>query len=112
MEEQVLWEGKPFYFGVPSFTTYKITNQRLIIETGILTKNTHEMELFRVRDISVKRNIVERMFNIGDILITSIDPSTPGLVLKNIKNSQVVKDLIREAVREQRNTQKIEFPTL
>lgn len=112
MEETVLWEGKPFYFGFPSFTRYKLTNQRLIIEEGFLTIRTREMELFRVRDISVKRNILERMFQMGDIALTSTDASHPTITLKNIKNSEAIKDVIREAVREQRNTQKLEFPTI
>lgn len=112
MEEKTLWEGKPFYFGFPSFTRYKLTNQRLIIEQGILTVHSREMELFRVRDISVKRNVFERMFNIGDIALTSTDATNPLITLKNIKDSQTVKDIIREAVRDQRNTQKLEFPDM
>lgn len=110
MEEKTLWEGKPFYFGFPSFTRYKVTNQRLIIEEGLLTLRTREIELFRVRDISVKRNIWERMFGIGDITLLSTDATNPVILLKNIKDSHVIKDLIREAVREERNTQKLEFP--
>lgn len=110
MEEEIMWQGKPFYFGLPSFTKYCITNQRLIIETGILTKRSREMELFRIRDVSVKRNLIERLFKIGDITLTSTDSSNPQLVLKNIKRSQAVKDVIRNVVREERNTQKLELP--
>lgn len=109
MEETTLWAGKPYYFGLPSFTEYRITNQRLIIESGILTKRTNEMELFRIRDVSVKRNIIERMFNFGDIKIASTDITNSELVLNNVKGSQEVKDIIRNAVREQRNSQKLEF---
>lgn len=108
-EEKDLWVGKPFYFGLPSFTKYRITNQRIIVEQGILTKRTLEFEFFRIRDISVKRNIIERSFNFGDITVHSTDVSTPVFILRNIKDSEVVKDLIRNAVREQRNTQKIDF---
>ena len=107
--ETNLWVGKPFYFGLPSFTNYTVTNQRIIVEKGILTKRTIEFEFFRIRDISVKRNIIERMFGFGDITIHSTDVSNPVFVLKNIKDSASVKDMIREAVREQRNTQKIDF---
>jgi uncharacterized membrane protein YdbT with pleckstrin-like domain len=110
MEEQTLWRGKPFYFGLPSFTDYHVTNQRLIVESGIFTKRTREMELFRIRDVSVKRNVIERLFKFGDITLATTDSTNPTLVLKNIKRSQEVKDVIRAAVREQRNTQKLEFP--
>lgn len=109
MKETTIWEGKPFYFGLPSFTTYKVTNQRIIIESGILTKRTKQFELFRIRDVSIKRNIIERMFNFGDITIDSTDVSDPSYIMKNIKESVHVADLIREAVREQRNSQKMDF---
>lgn len=112
MEEKVLWEGKPFYFGFPSFTRYKLTNQRLIIEEGFLTIRTNEIELFRVRDISVKKNIIERMFQMGDVALASTDVSNPLTILKNIKECEHVKDLIREAVRQQRNAEKFEIPDL
>lgn len=111
LDEKILWEGKPYYFGLPTFTNYKITNERLIVETGLLTKRTKEIEWFRVKDISVKRNLIERIFNIGDITISSIDTQEPIYVLRNIKDSEKIKDYIRNAVREQRNTQKIDFPT-
>lgn len=110
MEEKTLWLGKPFYFGFPSFTKYHITNQRLIIEKGVFTKRTSEIEFFRVRDVSVKRNLIERMFGFGDITIISTDPNNPTILLRNIKKSVVIKDLIRNAVMEQRNEQKLEFP--
>lgn len=109
MEEKDLWMGKPFYFGFPSFTKYRITNQRLIIEKGVFTKITSEIELFRVRDIQVKRNLVERIFGFGDITVLSTDHMNSVILLKNIKQSVEVKDIIRNAVREQRNSQRLEI---
>lgn len=108
-KEEILWEGKPFYFGLPSFTKYKVTNQRIIVEYGILTKKTLEIEFYRVRDVSVKRNIIERMFGFGDITIFSTDVDQPAYTLKNIKESVEIKDLIRDAARSQRQSQKVDF---
>lgn len=110
MEEKTIWEGKPFYFGLPSFTKYTITNQRLIIEEGVFTKRTREMELFRIRDLSVKKNLIERICNFGDITLISTDTLNPNVVLKNVRNCGEIKDIIRNAVREERNNQKLEFP--
>ncbi|WHY84054.1 PH domain-containing protein [Neobacillus novalis] len=109
MEEKDLWMGKPFFFGFPSFTKYRITNQRLIIEKGVFTKITNEIELFRVRDIQVKRNLVERIFGFGDITVLSTDHMNSVILLKNIKKSVEVKDIIRNAVMEQRNIQRLEI---
>lgn len=108
--EETLWEGKPFYLGLPSFTTYKVTNQRIIIETGILTKCSNEVELFRVRDLSTKRNLFERLIGVGDIEFISTDASLPNFSFQNLREYEKVKELVRNAVREQRNAQKIEIP--
>ncbi|EKN66891.1 membrane-flanked domain-containing protein [Neobacillus bataviensis LMG 21833] len=109
MEEKDLWMGKSFFFGFPSFTKYRITNQRLIIEKGVFTKIISEIELFRVRDIQVKRNLVERIFGFGDITVLSTDHMNSVILLKNIKKSVEVKDIIRNAVMEQRNSQRLEI---
>ena len=49
MNENVLWEGKPFNFGIPSFTKYQITDRRLIVEKGIFTKKREKIQLYRIR---------------------------------------------------------------
>lgn len=109
-EEKDLWVGKPFYFGLPSFTKYRITNQRIIAESGILTKRTVEFELFRIKEVSVKRNIIERIFNFGDITVHSTYSRYERYILRNIKDSEHVKDIIRNAVIENTERRKIEFP--
>jgi len=100
--ETVLWEGKPFNFGIPSFTYYKITDRRIIVEKGMLTKKREEIQLYRIRDISLKRNLLERMMNFGDITVFSTDSSSPSYMLRNIKDSIKVNDLLGLAIEEAR----------
>jgi uncharacterized membrane protein YdbT with pleckstrin-like domain len=94
MNENVLWEGKPFNFGIPSFTKYQITDRRLIVEKGIFTKKREEIQLYRIRDIALKRNLYERMLKIGDITILSTDTSSPSYTLRNIRDSVRVADIL------------------
>lgn len=101
MEEKI-WKGKPFNFGIPSFTSYEITESRLIIEKGVFTKKRDEIRLYRIRDISTKRNLLERMLGIGDITVFSSDASHPEFLLRNIKNSKSVADLMGAAVEQSR----------
>ncbi|MBP1994613.1 PH domain-containing protein [Paenibacillus eucommiae] len=95
--EEVLWEGKPFNFGFPSFTTYKITDSRIIIEKGVLTKKRDEIRLYRIRDISTKRNLMERMMGFGDITIFSTDANNSQFLLRNIRKSTEVADVLGNA---------------
>lgn len=100
--EKELWKGKPFNFGFPSFTSYRLTDHRFIIEKGIFTKRREEIQLYRIRDISLKRNLLERMFGFGDITIYSTDTSSPSYLLRNVRRSTEVNDQIVFAVEEAR----------
>lgn len=102
LNEDVLWEGKPFNYGFPSFTHYRLTDRRLIIERGILTKKREEIQLYRIRDIALKRNLFERIMNLGDITILSTDTSSPSYTLRNIRSSINVSDTIGLAAENSR----------
>ncbi|MFC5530216.1 PH domain-containing protein [Cohnella yongneupensis] len=102
LNEDVLWEGKPFNYGIPTFTRYQLTDRRLIVERGLFTKRREEIQLYRIRDISLKRNLLERMMNFGDITILSTDTSSPTYTLKNIRNSVKISDLLSQAAENSR----------
>lgn len=102
IDEKVLWEGKPFNYGIPSFTHYKITDTRLIVESGVFTKKREEIRLFRIRDISLKRSFMERILKIGDVTIQATDTTSPTYTLKNLENSVYVADILGQAVENSR----------
>ncbi|GBG11266.1 hypothetical protein PAT3040_06062 [Paenibacillus agaridevorans] len=102
LNETVLWEGKPFNFGFPTFTHYKLTDRRLIVEKGVFTKRREEIQLYRIRDVSLKRNLFERILKFGDITIVSTDTSTPSYTLRNVRNSVHVSDLLGHATENAR----------
>jgi DNA repair protein RecN (Recombination protein N) len=56
--------------------------------------------LYRVRDISCKRSLGQRLLGVGTVTVTSSDKSTPVLVLKNIKDPLKTKELIHNQVEE------------
>jgi len=114
--EKVLWEGKPSSITDKAKTaahlngiTYRITNQRLIIEQGIIGKKRNEIELSRVRDYKVNQSFAERVQKIGDIEIVSTDSSSPIFVMQNVENPTEVKEILRKAVLEYRKTMNVSF---
>ena len=52
-------------------THYILTNQNLTVETGILNKSATHIPLSRVQDITVRRDLVDRILNIGTIVVES-----------------------------------------
>ncbi len=47
-----------------------VTNKRVIIKTGLVRRNTHEVILQKVESISVDQTVFGRVFNYGTLLIT------------------------------------------
>jgi len=48
-------------------TTYTITNQRLTIETGLLTRELHETRLERVQNVNSHQTLSQRMLRVGSV---------------------------------------------
>jgi hypothetical protein len=114
--EEVLWEGKPS--GVSdklkekaklNSTSYTITNQRIIVKTGLIGKKIEEIELMSVKDVNVKQSITNRLLGVGSITILSTDKTTPSITLDDIKDPNTVKDVIRNAVREEKAAHNISY---
>jgi hypothetical protein len=98
-EERVLWEGRPFL----SLTTfYRITNERVRVQHGLLGRDFEDIELIRIQDLDHEQGLVERMLAIGDVLIQSSDPSRPQMVLENVPDPDKVHEIVRRGMLEAR----------
>jgi len=105
---QVWKDKKRTLFGLPlSFTTYYLTNEKLLIDTGFINQNEEEIRLYRIMDLSLKRTIGERMFGLGSIHVCSADKSAPEFTIKRIKNSREVKDLLSDLVEKERDKKRV-----
>ena len=104
-----LWrDRKRTLFGLPlSFTVYKLTNEKLMVETGFLNKKEEEVRLYRILDITLRRSLGERLLGLGTIHCCSADKSTPEFDIKHVKNSREVKNLISDMVEEERERKRI-----
>ena len=104
--EKVLWEGRPFMSLVES---YQITTQRLRIVRGLLSRNIENVELIRIQDMDFKQGISERMLNIGDIALRSVDSSDMNFTLRNITKPDEVFEILRKAWLEARKTYGVQY---
>ena len=105
MPESTLWrERKRTLFGLPlSFTTYTLTETRLIIKKGIFNISEEEIRLYRILDITLKRSFAERIFGLGTIHLCTGDKSTPEIDIARIKNPREVRTLLSDRVEEERS---------
>ncbi len=96
-------DRKRIIFGLPwTFTKYAATNEKLIIKSGIINTKEEEIRLYRIMDFTVNRKLWQRLFGLGTIHVNSADKSTSEFDIKNIKNPEMVKNMLSDMVEEQR----------
>ena len=78
---------------------YRLTNERLFVTKGIIAKQVEEIELYRIKDQSMRQSIPQRLMGFGDVRIYSTDDSTPHVMIEGVKNPLSIKEQIRSAVR-------------
>ena len=91
---------------------YQITTERVLETTGILSRSTSELELYRVRDYQVDEPFWLRLVGCGNITLSSADKSTPELLLHAVPHAATLKDKIRthtETMRQRRGVRDIEI---
>lgn len=81
---------------------YRLTTERLLIERGFLTKRTEEVDLLRVDEATVHQGLFDRLANVGNIVITSTEPSDPLYIIVGVEQPVELKEKIRQYARELR----------
>ena len=76
-------------------TLYTITNQRVIIETGLTSKSVDEIDLRYVDDTQFNQSFIQRLLGIGNVTIVSSDKTTPKYVLRGVRDPRGLRELIR-----------------
>jgi uncharacterized membrane protein YdbT with pleckstrin-like domain len=91
---------------------YEITSERIKITTGIFSKRTEELELYRVKDATLVEPFVLRLFSAGNIEIATADASAPVVLLEGVKNARDLREQLRknvEACRDKKRTRVTEL---
>lgn len=71
-------------------------------ESGLFSMKEEEVRLYRILDLTLERSLPQKIFGLGTITCDTVDKSAPKLVIKNIKDARRVKNLISEAVEQER----------
>ena len=92
--EKELWSDRKrvLFFGLPlSFTTYRLTSNRLFINSGLLTQTQDEVRLYRITDVSLSRTLIQRIFGLSTIHCNSSDKTLGNFDIVNVKDGESVK---------------------
>jgi len=82
---------------------YELTTERLKTQSGVFSKVTHELELYRVKDILFEQPFFLRLFGLGHVVLMTSDASTPVLTLKAIPDASNWREQLRQCVETRRD---------
>ncbi|MHA1263600.1 MAG: PH domain-containing protein [Candidatus Helarchaeota archaeon] len=74
---------------------YKITDERIIIRTGILNIHERSIILEKIENFEMKRTLIDRLFNTGDIILYTDGESAEG-VLYDVPNILAVEQILTD----------------
>ncbi len=77
---------------------YHLTSQRLRVTHGLLSRRIVEIELFRVRDLTIEQGIIQRLLTLGTVKAISTDEDAKVILLSGIKDAINVKENLRTFV--------------
>ena len=117
---EIIWEGQPSglwdrFLTVLhlNFTVYQITNDELIVKEGFFRRTTNTLELYTLKDPDLIETIVQRWLGVGNIYLTvdthSDHETSRKIILKNIKEPEKVRKILRDAIEDDVMERKITY---
>ena len=90
---------------------YRITNYRVDVTRGLISRNIDTLELWHVEDMRLHQGPLARLFNCGTITVMSHDDTTPKLDLVGLPAPQELFRALQQrviAVKRQRGVMKVD----
>ena len=96
------------------FERISLTDQRLILRRGILSRTTDYVELYRIKDSHFTQPFVERLLGLGTIRLRTTQDSAPLVELSGMRAPEPLWNQIRalvEARRDAKGVREIDMNT-
>mgnify|MGYP001001374143 CR=1 FL=1 len=112
-DTKIVWKDRKRFMGMPlSFTKYILAEKennwvKLYVSVGFFSTHEEEVNAYRVIDICLKRNFIDKIFGVGTLHLTCKDATTPTLDLKRVKRPYIVRDTLTEIVERERSKKRI-----
>jgi uncharacterized membrane protein YdbT with pleckstrin-like domain len=85
-------------------TELTLTSERLKVRSGVFSRRTSELELYRVKDTSLDEPFILRLVSLGNIEIVSSDRTHPRYLIAAVKHPERLREQIRQSVERLRAT--------
>ncbi len=89
------------------FTRYRLTSERLELVSGVLSRRMEQLELYRVKDMSVEEPLLLRLFGLGNVVLRTSDRSHPVFTLRAVPECTLLRDNLRGLVEKRRDHKRV-----
>lgn len=92
-----------FYHIKQKLVRYTLTDSKLEIDAGLISRTTRSVPLRRIQDVTVSASVLQRLLGFGDLMIDNASEEAGKVILKNINDpKQRAEDVMRQMRRLER----------
>lgn len=88
-----------FYHIKQKLRRYTLTESTLEIDTGLISRNTRNIPIRRIQDVTVSTSVFQRLLGFGDLVIENASEEGGKVVLKNINKPRQYADTLLRQIR-------------
>jgi Predicted membrane protein len=111
------WLIVPIFFALARYLQtkckiFELTTQRFKITSGVFSKVTETLELYRVKDIETRQPFLSRLVGVENVQMTTSDTSSPLVLIEAVPSSIGLADKLRhqvEIIRQQKRVREIDI---
>lgn len=88
-------------FAVPGYyhlkqklVRYTLTDSKLEIDSGLISRNTRNIPIRRIQDVTISTNVFQRLLGFGDVVIDNASEEGGKVILKNINSPREHADMM------------------
>jgi uncharacterized membrane protein YdbT with pleckstrin-like domain len=81
-------------------TTYTITNERLMIQHGLLARNHQETRLERVQNVASRQSVLERLLGVGTVEFDTAGEAQYDFAFRGVANPREIVRAVDTALRD------------
>jgi uncharacterized membrane protein YdbT with pleckstrin-like domain len=83
-------------------TTYTITNERLTIDQGLMSRNVQETRLERIQNVNSRQSLLERLLRVGTVDFDTAAGAEYDFAFRGVANPHEIVRTVDRAIRERR----------
>jgi membrane protein YdbS with pleckstrin-like domain len=91
---------------------FTLTTERLRIKKGVFNQTFDEVELYRVKDISLTRSALQRLLSLGTVVMQTSDRGQENIFIESVRQSEELREHLRkqvELIRDRKRVREVDF---